>query len=98
MWTQTWRAIPHPCLCAALAAVRRHAAVCAEQRLLGRLVGVGLRAEQRHAQPAEHSAVIAGARRDRFATSSLADQRADRIDAGRFGHRLLARVGLAGSG
>jgi hypothetical protein len=66
-----------PRLHAALTAVRRHAAVCSEQRLLGGLVGVGLRAEQRHAQPAQHVTVRAGTRRDRVAVPAAPDQRGD---------------------
>jgi hypothetical protein len=55
----------------------------AQQRLLHGLVGIGLRAEQRHAQPAEHAMMRARARRDRGAVIAARDELGDRIDLDR---------------
>ena len=51
----------------------------AQERLLRRLVGVGLRAEQGHAQPAEDRAMRLHAGDDRVAMPSFEDERRDRI-------------------
>jgi hypothetical protein len=61
--------------------IRRHRAMSAEQRLLGGLVGIGLGAEQRHAQTAEHAAVLACACRECFAVLTPMEQGNDRIGA-----------------
>ena len=53
----------------------------AQQRLLHRLVGVGLRAEQRHAQPAEDRVVGAGTRGECVAVMARVDQLHDRVGA-----------------
>jgi hypothetical protein len=65
--------------------------MCAQERLLHRLVGVGLRPEQRHGQPAEHRAVRARARAQRVAVQTVADHDRDRI---RFDHRVGVRLHL----
>jgi hypothetical protein len=68
-----------PRLDRALGAIAGHAAVRAQESLLRRLVGIGLRAEQRHAQTAEDRAVRLGARHQRIAVTSFLDERSDRI-------------------
>src|SRR5207248_93446 len=75
-----------PRLDGALASIRWHRAVCAQQRLLRGLVGVGLRAEERDAQAAEHVSVLARARGQRLAVLASLHEGSDRIGAELVGH------------
>jgi len=59
----------------------------AKQRLLRGLVSIGLRAEQRHAQPTEHDTVLACARRECFAVLTSKKKADDRIWAWLVSHR-----------
>jgi hypothetical protein len=76
-----------PRLDRSLAAIRGHRAMRAQQRLLHGFIGIGLRAEQRHARATEDGTMLACARGQGLSVVPLMEHREDRIWAGLVTHR-----------
>src|SRR4051812_35511680 len=68
-----------PCLDRTFGAVRRHSAMSAEERFLYRLVGVGLRPEERHTKASEDRMVAASTRGKCVPVTTRVDHLHDRI-------------------